>query len=584
MRKNLLKSYLSRGALACVLLSLGACGGDDGSGGSKDFTLFGASDNIPAIAAKVHPSNSDAGRFLTQATFGPTDTSIRALTTTYYDDWITAQFASPRMPHLADIDSRLAAKRASDPNAYIDQDDFYDGFWSQAVTGDDQLRQRVAFALSEIFVTSFTNPNVDARGMADYYDVLERDAFGNYRDLLQDVTLHPMMGIYLNALGNQKEDPDTGRHPDENYAREVMQLMSIGLYQLNIDGTRKLDLFGNPEATYSQDDIKGLARVFTGFSWYSSQPDDGTFYGWPRDDASSVTPMIAYNQFHSTSEKDFLGVTIPASPTPNAKADLKVALDTLFNHPNVGPFICKQLIQRLVTSNPSPGYVKRVAMVFNNNGSGVRGDMKAVVRAILTDHEARDAANIDNPGYGKLREPVVRAAHMMRAFKATSATHQWLLGSTDDWLKQSPMTSPSVFNFWRPGYIPPNTTLGANNLLGPEFQAVNEISVSNYVNGTQYALSGGLGQWINAHTGSDIHIPLTDDAANAADPSKLIDHVNLVLLNGQMSQGLRDRLTLAISSINIDSGDAGDRAEARLNRARTAVLLTMASPEYIAQR
>ncbi len=582
MRKSDLTSWISRAVLAGALLSLGACGGDDGSS-TKGFNIFGASDNIPALPVSSHPNTSDAGRFLTQATFGPTDQSIRNLTTTNYDDWITAQFASPRVPHLADIDARLVAKRAQDPNAYINENDFYNGFWQQAVTGDDQLRQRVAFALSEIFVTSLANPNVDARGTADYYDMLERDAFGNYRDLLQDVTLHPMMGIYLNALGNQKEDPDTGRHPDENYAREVMQLMSLGLYKLNPDGTKQLDLFGNPQATYSQDDIKGLAKVFTGWSWYSSQPDDGTFYGWPRDDASSVTPMIAYNQFHSTSEKDFLGVTIPASNTPDAKADLKVALDTIFANPNVGPFISKQLIQRLVTSNPTPGYVRRVSAIFDNNGSGVRGDMKAVVRAILTDHEARDASNLSNPGYGKLREPVVRAAHLMRAFKASSLTRNWLLDSTDDWLKQSPMTSPSVFNFWRPGYIPPNTTLGANNLVGPEFQAVNEITVSNYVNGTQYALSGGLGEWVNNH-GQDIRIPLTDDAANAGDINKVIDHMNLVLLNGQMSDELKAHLTTAMSSIDITQGNADDQAEARNNRARIAILLTMASPEYIAQR
>ncbi len=199
------------------------------------------------------------------------------------------------------------------------------------------------------------------------------------------------------------------------------------------------------------------------------------------------------------------------------------------------------------------------------------------------DHEARDASNLSNPGYGKLREPVVRAAHLMRAFKASSLTRNWLLDSTDDWLKQSPMTSPSVFNFWRPGYIPPNTTLGANNLVGPEFQAVNEITVSNYVNGTQYALSGGLGEWVNNH-GQDIRIPLTDDAANAGDINKVIDHMNLVLLNGQMSDELKAHLTTAMSSIDITQGNADDQAEARNNRARIAILLTMASPEYIAQR
>lgn len=581
------KSWLRPGLTLIGLLSLAACGGDGGSsgGGTDAVASGGPSDNIPALPVSTHPSSTDAARFLTQSTFGPTDTDIAALSASTYDDWISTQLASSAKSHLDDLDSRLAWKQSHDANAYIDSNDFYDGFWQQAVTGDDQLRQRVAFALSEIFVTSLANPNVDARGAASYYDMLERDAFGNYRDLLQDVTLHPMMGIYLNALGNQKEDPDTGRHPDENYAREVMQLMSIGLYQLNLDGTKKLDLLGNPQATYSQDDIKGLAKVFTGWSWYSSQPDDGTFYGWPRDDASSVTPMIAYNDFHSTSAKAFLGATIPASTKANAKADLKVALDTLFNHPNVGPFIGKQLIQRLVTSNPSPAYVARVAAIFNNNGAGVRGDMKAVVRAILTDHEARDASMIAQPGYGKLREPVLRATHVLRAFKATSHTGQWMIGSTDDWLKQSPLTSPSVFNFWRPGYVPPNTTLGANNLVAPEFQAVNEITVSNYVNGMQYALSGGLGNWIDDKTGQDVQFDLFADSENAGKVGTLINHMNAVLLNGQMSPGLRAHLTTAISAIDITSqGTSAERKAARYDRVRTAILLTMASPEYVAQR
>ncbi len=586
MGRTHFRPWLNRGVLAVSLLALGACGGGDGkSGGSASLFGFGPSDNIPALPTTTHPTTQEAGRFLTQATFGPTDDSITSLTGSTYDDWITAQFASPETLHLADIDARYQYKHAKDPNAYINENDFYDGFWQQAVTGDDQLRQRVALALSEIFVTSFTNPNVDARGMADYYDVLSRDAFGNFRDLLQDVTLHPMMGIYLNALGNEKEDPTTGRHPDENYAREVMQLMTIGLYQLNTDGTKKLDLLGQPIPSYEQADVKGLAKVLTGWSWYSPSPDDGTFYGWPRDNDASVHAMIAYNDFHSTAEKDFLGTTIPASNVPDAKADLKVALDTLFNHPNVGPFISKQLIQRLVTSNPSPDYVRRVATVFNNNGSGVRGDMKAVVRAILTDTEARGSAGLTSPTFGKLREPVVRMAHVLRAFKATSHTGQWLMDSTSDSLKQSPLDAGSVFNFWRPGYVPPNTTLGDNGYVAPEFQGVNEISVSSYVNTMQYALSNGLGEWFNAYYGQDIQFGLADEAnKHAGDPAYLADHMNLVFLNGQMSAGLRAHIITAVSAIDIVNGSPNDNAQNRLNRVRTAILLTVASPEYIAQR
>ena len=587
-------------AFGVSLLALSACGGDNGGGTTSAGSSAGSGGGSNAIGISIHPNAVDAGRFLTQATFGPTDASIDGLTASSYDAWITAQEALPPTSHLADLDARLVLYRLTDPNRYIYEDDFYDSFWDQAVTGDDQLRQRVKLALSEIFVTSFTNPNVDTRGMADFYDTLGRDAFGNYRQLLQDVTLHPMMGVYLNMQGNQKEDARTGRHPDENYAREVMQLMSIGLYKLNPDGTHALTLTGQPQPTYSQADIKGLAKVFTGWSWYSPTPDDGTFYGWPRDDNAPVHAMIPYSNFHSVSEKDFLGVVIPAKSTPNPAGDLKIALDTLFNNPNVGPFIGKQLIQRLVTSNPSPGYVKRVSKVFDNNGSGVRGDMGAVIRAILLDPEARTMPKVSSPinastgqtleSYGKLREPVVRLAHLLRAYNATSYTGQWRIGSTNyNWsLSQVPLDAPSVFNFWRPGYVPPNTSLGGKNLVAPEFQGVNEVTVAGYVNTMQYAVGYGVGEWQGDDIGNDVQINYGGDIANASDAVKLAAHMNRIFLNGQMSKDLQYRIRTAANSIEIGTLAGGwsqaDIDEAKRNRVRTAILLTMASPEYLAQR
>ena len=311
---------------------------------------------------------------------------------------------------------RWAALKAAGTTSPSDNQ-FYESFWKQAATAPDQLRQRVKLALSEIFVISLADSHIDTRGAASYYDVLGANAFGNYRTLLEQVALHPMMGTYLSWIANQKADPTTGRHPDQNFARESMQLMSIGLYQLNTDGTQVLNSLGQPIATYSTSDIAGLADVFTGYSWYSPKPTNNTtFNGKIKDPDASVTSMIPYPTFHATNAKSFLGTTIAASATADPAGDLKIGLDTLFNHPNVGPFISRQLIQRLVTSNPTPAYVGRVAAVFNNNGQGVRGDLGAVVKAVLLDPEARNtAAALADPNYGKLREPVVRMANWMRA-------------------------------------------------------------------------------------------------------------------------------------------------------------------------
>jgi uncharacterized protein (DUF1800 family) len=386
-----------------ALLTACGVGNDDGDGAQDTGT--------PA-------TQQDASRFLSQASFGADDASLARLSQVSLAFWIDEQFRKPQTLHRLHMDQAAADLAAM--GGSLSQNNFFQSFWTQAVTGDDQLRQRAAFALSQIFVISYVDGTLGGqpRGVASYYDMLGEKAFGNYRDLLEGVALHPMMGIYLSHLRNRKEEGS--RVPDENFAREVMQLFSIGLYQLNPDGSVKS---GNLE-TYTHDDIVGLARVFTGFSWYAgtSVGDRSTtrFNGGNPHPERDWRPMQAYNSFHSTSEKKFLGKTIPAGGA-NADADLKTALDTLYNHPNVGPFFGKQLIQRLVTSNPSPGYVSRVAAAFNNNGAGVRGDMKAVWRAVLLDPEARQYNAIANRS-GKLREPVLRLANLMRAFKAATSS------------------------------------------------------------------------------------------------------------------------------------------------------------------
>ena len=291
--------------------------------------------------------------------------------------------------------------------------------------------------------------------------------------------------------------------------------------------------------------------------------------------------MIFYPQYHSTSQKAFLGATIPASATVDGPGDLKIALDTLFNHPNTGPFVSRQLIQRLVTSNPSPAYVQRVAGVFNNNGSGVRGDMGAVVTAILMDPEARNATGAEDPAYGKLREPVIRMTHMLRAFQGNSLSGKWQVRSTsaNTSLGQSPLLASSVFNFWRPGYVPPATTvLGSRNLAAPEFQIVNEVTNAGYVNAVEQTISTGIG------AGNDVRLSLSNEVLIADQPDLLADRLNRLLLAGQMSSALRKRVLDTLNAYTISPTDLNQASQAKTNRVKAAVLLVMTSPEYLVQR
>jgi uncharacterized protein (DUF1800 family) len=569
---------MRRSLVAIVVLALAACGG---GGGSDTPTQGGGGAPAPAPL-----SEAEAGRLLTQATFGPTDADIAAVRQAGALAWINAQIAAP-LPAVTH-EQFVVARNAE--LGRLTASNFYETWWRQAVTEPDQLRQRTAFALSQIFVISLADNVVDVRGAAAYYDMLHRNAFGNFRTLLEDVTLHPMMGRYLTYLGNQKEDAAGTRTPDENYAREVMQLMTIGLVELNPDGTPRLDASGREIATYSPSDISGLAKVFTGISWYHPSPTNATFLGGSANADRSVRPMIFYPAYHSTSEKSFLGTTIPAGAVPDVAGDLRIALDRLFNHPNVGPFISRRLIQQMVTSNPSASYVARVAAVFANNGAGVRGDMGAVVRAILTDAEARDASFSTSASYGKLREPVLRVTHWARAFGASSQTGSWLVTSTsaNTSLAQSPLTSPSVFNFWRPGFVPPGTTeLGSRSLLAPEFQAVDEVTTASFANVIHSVVDQGAGSTLPGGSGRDIRTSYASETALAGDPEALADRMNKLLFSGQLSPTLRSRIVAAVSAVTLPSPTGTNQAQidaARLNRAKTAVFLSMISPEYLVQR
>ncbi len=570
-------------ALAAVLVACGGKGGDADAGSG-----------VPPSADKPG-SRAEAARFLTQASFGPRTADVDALMQKGMTSWINEQMQVPGVDHLAYWDAADAAIKAVSPDAAAGTREVLDSFYIGALQSNAQLRQRVAYAWSQIFVISLQDATLAnlPRGVASYMDVLNQRAFGNYRDLLEAVSTHPMMGIYLTHLRNRKEDPARGRVPDENYAREVMQLFSIGLFELNPDGSVRQSGGADLE-TYTADDIAGLAKVFTGWSWAGPDKTDARFNEntSARDPNRHVLPMQNYPQFHSVSQKNFLGTSIEPQGSANGEASLKIALDRLFNHPNVGPFIGKQLIQRLVTSNPSPGYVQRVAAAFADNGQGVRGDLGAVVRAVLLDTEARDLARLDDPAFGKLREPVLRLTAYLRAFDATSDSGRFLIGATDSVdtsLGQTAMRAPSVFNFYRPGFVPQGTRAGDQDLAVPEMQITHESSVVGYTNFMRGVVQNGVGLrgLDNSATRNDVQADLAPLLALADQPADLVNQVDERLTCGQMNAALKSAIQAAVSSVAIPAATGSNQAAidtARGNRARIALTLALASPEFIVQR
>jgi uncharacterized protein (DUF1800 family) len=497
---------------------------------------------------------AQASRFLSQASMGSPKAEIDRVRSQGYAGWLDEQFARARPTTHWDW---LVAQGFNNANNINSEAGFDPVMWRQLIASEDQLRQRVGMALLDFLVVSINglNTNWRAFAMAAYVDILMDNAFGNYRTLLEKISLNAAMGVYLTFLGNRKANPNTGSVPDENYAREIMQLFTIGLIRLNPDGTPQS---GNPE-TYTQDDVSGLARVFTGFTY------DGSDSSVPD---RLRRPLINNASNHETGVKTFLGTTIPAGTS--GMASLTQALDTLFAHPNVPPFVSKQLIQRLVTSNPSPAYVGRISAVFANNGSGVRGDLRAVVRAILLDPEARDDAVAAGANFGKLRAPVNRLTAWARGFGVNSPSNAWGFGDTSsasNRLAQSPGRSPSVFNFFRPGYTPPNTPIASAGLVGPEFQITTEPSVVAYINYMQNLIANGTG---------DTRADYSTLTALASDAPALIDEVALILGAG-LSAASVATIRSAVEAIANTANNSAN------NRIYTAILLTMASPDFIVQ-
>ncbi|MBU2286804.1 MAG: DUF1800 domain-containing protein [Gammaproteobacteria bacterium] len=585
-------------ALAAALAAsaaLAACGGGGGGGGGGvgaagvGFSSADVGAGTTVQAGSLTPiagtatgqtyvytqakTDDEAVRFLLQAQFSASEADIAAVRSKGYLPWLGEQVDMP--PAQTGWDWI-----ASKPYNTVNTDDMV---WNQLITAPDGFRKRVALAFTEIFVVSANDigSNWPHHMMAGYWDTLVAGVTGNFRKLLEDVTLNPAMGYYLNTKGNQKENAQ-GRQPDENFAREVMQLMTIGLYQLEPDGTVKTAADGTPLYSYNMDDVTNLARVFTGYDLdIRNDEKSGTAGAFTppgatytvENNAWTKRPMALTASRHSTLEAKFLGATVPANT--EGKAALKIALDTLFNHPNVGPFLCKQLIQRLVTSNPSKAYVKRVSDIFADNGAGVRGDMKSVLAAVVLDNEARSPAGLTDGSFGRLREPMLRFAQWARTTGATSTSGNWKIGDLsrpNDRLGQSPLRSPSVFNFFRPGYVPPSTAIAAANLVAPEFQLVNETSVGGYLNYMQSVLPRNTKD-VNGGYGAELALVL--------DPAALVRRLNLLFAANQLSAATQN---LIVNALGTPALTATSSDSAKLNRVYSAVLLVMAAPEYLVQK
>lgn len=543
--------------VSSVSAVLTACGGGGGAGTPDG----GASPQSTGAAGSGAISSAQAARFLSQAGLGASHAQIQRVQTLGYAAWIDEQMALPSSMTRCDWLISQGFDAAGNKNSLSGFDACV---WRKLLSSPDVLRQRVTLALSEITVVSVLGLSGGWRAFsgAHFLDVLEANAFGNYRALLGQVSMSPAMGEYLTFRGNVKYNPKTGAMPDENYARELMQLFSIGLLQLNLDGTPKL-VNGKTVETYSLDDITGLARIFTGWDWDYSVGNGNT-------PDFQTRPMIQVAARHETNASTFLGTTVP--PGLDGASSLSAALDIIFAHPNVAPFISRQLIQRLVSSNPSPQYVSRVAQTFLNDGSGTKGNLAAVIKAILLDDDARQDSNLQSLSFGKLREPVLRFVHWARAFGATSPSDAWAIGDTSNpgtRLGQSPLRSPTVFNFFRPGYVPPNSAIAAASQVAPEFQLTNESSVVGYLNFMQSVITNGIG---------DVKADYTAWLAMADDAATLIADLVLVLSANQLDTAATNAITTSIQSM-----PSGTDA-ARANRVYAAILLVMASPAYLIQK
>jgi len=500
----------------------------------------------------------DAYRLLEQGTFGPQLDDITEAGRVGPETWINNEIQKPATYLLPGLQQGNSDRW----NQYVNV------WWRHTIQADDQLRQRVAFALSQIFVVSSRDGLGDEQpGLANYYDILLKHSFGNYRNLLEEITLNPIMGEYLSMKGNRRPDNEKNIQPDENYARELLQLFSIGLEKLNDDGTPRLDESGFPIPTYDQNTIEGFAHVFTG--WHFANAED---FRWPKN-KDYLSAMTAWPEYHDSGEKKLLnGFVVPAGQTP--EQDLKQALDNVFYHPNVGPFISKQLIQRLVTSNPSPEYVRDVAAVFNKNAAGERGSLASTIKAILMHREAR-LGHLDKPDtFGKIKEPLLRVTQLWRAFGPVAIHGDFNYAWAANELGQSPLNSPSVFNFFRPEFSQPGVIRDAG-LVSPEFQIIDETSIITI---TSRVLANTI--WTHNFK-SDVdqkRIAINIQREMGIEPNQdaLLDHLDLLLLGGRMTPELRAETIRLMNARNYKN--------AASQRVAEAIFLIASSPEAAIQQ
>ncbi|MEM9839039.1 MAG: DUF1800 family protein [Pseudomonadota bacterium] len=527
-----------------------------------------------AHSAEAQPTREEAIRFLLQASFGPTEPEIQAVQRLGYGGWIEQQFALPGQK----ASSRLAAHEVAGAN--VRNIHYRDYFWDQAIYGRDQLRMRTLFALSQIVVVSVDEVKFIAPAYTNYVDLLHEESFGNYGDLIRRVTMLPVMADYLTYFRNRKANPVTGQQPDENYAREVMQLFTIGLEELALDGTSLGD------ETYTSADVEGLARVFTGFAMDGRSFRDGRLR---KHNGGEL--LKGYPGVHEPGPKTFLGTTIPGGLAP--EESVSRALDHLLAHRNVAPFISKLLIQKFVTSNPSPDYVRRVATVFNEGrytmpsgtevGDGKRGAMEPVLAAILLDREARDERVAQDPKYGKVREPVLRIAQVIRTIVDPNALpsvdgklpHYRHLSRDNDVHNQTVFSPPSVFGFYRPGYVAAGTQTAEKGLVAPEMQVLTSDQI--------------IGQ---ARFYTILFRPKTiayldrDDARLmqlAQRPDTLVEALGEVLTPGGIDPEVRRRIEQAVGEIELRGRPEQNRPRL-LRRALIATMMLSTTPEFVVQR
>jgi uncharacterized protein (DUF1800 family) len=574
VEKNVLNSSLS--AVGSLGQSLTLASGQTLNGDALALLdrLQGSSPagGSPGTSVAGTPSKVNASRFLMQSSFGPTPEAIEEVRALGFGEWIDWQISLPPsllQPYIREIKADGAGPRSDPYYNFNEQDQFVFGnnittpFARNAIGGADQLRQRVAFALSQILVVSRRDANLEEKpgAMANYYDTLVRHALGNYGDLLRDVTFHPAMGMYLSHAGNQKADPSIPRYPDENYAREVLQLFTIGLWELNPDGSRKLDGSGEPIPTYDNGDITEMARVFTGL--YYAAPYGWGGGGWA--DEHFELPMVMHADRHDFGTKYLPNnVVLPAREASqiNALQDVRDAVEAIFNHPNTPPFVCRQLIQFLVTDNPTPAFIERVQNVFVNDGSGVRGNLDPQARNLPLSND-----------YGKVREPVIRTMHLGRLFKLSETHPKFVWWNWSENFQastaQEPMNSPSVFNFFTPVYQAPGE-IRNSGLVSPGFQIVNTYSAISFPNLLWDYMHDGF------KSSYSWNFPLNfDDAlALAANPDALVDHVNLLVCAGNMTSRTRGIILNVLANPALSQKD----------RVALAVWTAMTSPEGVVQK